>query len=89
MYAKIYDEQVIYATKNAELTSTYSTLEVLKRLDSLVLYNKNVGNEPNQIREALMKGYVEMSAINLTICRESLHLEYEAEYIVERLVSGG
>ena len=37
MYAKISDEQVIYATKNAELTSTYSTLEILKRLDSLVL----------------------------------------------------
>lgn len=89
MYAKIYDEQVIYATKNAKSASTYRSLDVLKDLDSLVLSGKKVGNEPNQIREALKKGYVEMSAINLTICRESLHLEYEAEYIVERLVSGG
>ena len=43
----------------------------------------------NQIREALMKGYVEMSHINLTICSECLHAEYEAEHMVERLVSGG
>ena len=28
--------------------------------------------QPNQIREALMKGYVEMSHINLTICSECL-----------------
>ena len=45
--------------------------------------------QPNQIREALMKGYVEMSHINLTICSECLHAEYEAQHIVERLVSGG
>ena len=43
----------------------------------------------NQMREALMKGYVEMSNINLSICSECLHLEYEAEHIVERLVTGG
>lgn len=43
----------------------------------------------NQIREALIKGYVEMSNINLSICSECLHLEYEAEHIVERLVTGG
>ena len=45
--------------------------------------------QPNQIREALMKGYVEMSHINLDICSECLHAEYEAQHIVERLVSGG
>ena len=45
--------------------------------------------QPNQIREALMKGYVEMSQLNLSICRECLHAEYEAEHVVERLVSGG
>lgn len=45
--------------------------------------------QPNQIREALMKGYVEMSQINLSICSECLHAEYEAEHMVERLVSGG
>ncbi|MER1999259.1 MAG: hypothetical protein ABS882_05755 [Lysinibacillus sp.] len=60
--------------------------------------NKTVGEttsrfpmheQPNQIREALMKGYVEMSQLNLSICRECLHAEYEAEHVVERLVSGG
>lgn len=45
--------------------------------------------QPNQIREALMKGYVEMSQINLSISSECLHAEYEAEHMVERLVSGG
>lgn len=45
--------------------------------------------QPNQIREALMKGYVEMAQINLAICNEYLHAEYEAEHTVERLVSGG
>nr|WP_106781583.1 transcriptional regulator [Lysinibacillus timonensis] len=45
--------------------------------------------QPNQIREALMKGYVEMSQINLSISSECLHAEYEAEHTVERLVSGG
>lgn len=43
----------------------------------------------NQMREALEKGYMEMSQINLSICSECLHLEYEAEHIVERLVTGG
>ena len=50
-------------------------------------YTKHM--QPNQIREALMKGYVEMSQINLTICSECLQAEYEAEHMVERLVSGG
>ena len=50
-------------------------------------YTKHM--QPNQIREALIKGYVEMSQINLTICSECLQAEYEAEHMVERLVSGG
>ncbi|KOY80498.1 hypothetical protein MHB44_20725 [Lysinibacillus sp. FSL H8-0500] len=45
--------------------------------------------QPNQIREAMIKGYVEMSHINLTIASECLHVEYEAQHMVERLVSGG
>lgn len=45
--------------------------------------------QPNQIREAMMKGYVEMSSINLSIASECLHAEYEAQHTVERLVSGG
>lgn len=45
--------------------------------------------QKNHIREAMVKGYVEMSQINLSICSECLHVEYEAEHMVERLVSGG
>lgn len=43
----------------------------------------------NDMREAMIKGYGEMSQINLGICSECLHLEYEAEHMVERLVCGG
>lgn len=45
--------------------------------------------EPDTIREAMMKGYVEMSQINLKIAAECLHVEFEAQHTVERLVSGG
>ena len=46
-------------------------------------------DQPNLIREAMMKGYVEMSSINLSIASECLYAEYEAQHTVERLVSGG
>lgn len=49
----------------------------------------NGPEEQNHIREALRKGYVEMSHINLSICEECEHAEYEAHYTIERLVSGG
>nr|WP_240793326.1 transcriptional regulator [Psychrobacillus vulpis] len=45
--------------------------------------------QSNLIREAMIKGYVEMSHINLSICTECLHAEYEAQHTTERLVSGG
>lgn len=45
--------------------------------------------QKNDMREAMIKGYGEMSQINLNICSECLHLEYEAEHMVERLVCGG
>ena len=45
--------------------------------------------EPDLIREAMIKGYVEMSQINLKIATECLHVEFEAQHTMERLVSGG
>jgi CopG family transcriptional regulator / antitoxin EndoAI len=45
--------------------------------------------EPDTIREAMIKGYVEMSQINLKIATECLHVEFEAQHTMERLVSGG
>ena len=45
--------------------------------------------EPDTIREAMIKGYVEMSQINLKIATECLHVEFEAHHTMERLVSGG
>lgn len=45
--------------------------------------------ETDTIREEMMKGYVEMSQINLKIATECLHVEFEAQHTMERLVSGG
>jgi len=45
--------------------------------------------EAETIREVMMKGYVEMSQINLKIAKECLHAELEAQHTMERLVSGG
>ena len=91
MYVRELSEEVV--TKHEDMFAAYKQS-----------YNFTVGNEeveyisvkrfsthkqPNQIREALMKGYVEMSQLNLSICKECLQAEYEAEHMVERLVSGG
>ena len=80
-------------------------IQLLTVQDSLLLQTKKVMEEqtlvrvsaranlwqdqPNLIREAMMKGYVEMSSINLSIASECLYAEYEAQHTVERLVSGG
>ncbi|NYF25959.1 CopG family transcriptional regulator/antitoxin EndoAI [Sporosarcina sp. JAI121] len=45
--------------------------------------------ESDAIREEMMNGYLEMSQINLKIATECLHVEFEAQHTVERLVSGG
>ena len=45
--------------------------------------------ESDTIREEMMNGYLEMSQINLGIATECLHVEFEAQHTVERLVSGG
>ncbi|GLC89399.1 hypothetical protein [Lysinibacillus piscis] len=65
------------------------TKEVNDSYMSALSHKNLVQEQPNQIREAMMKGYVEMSHINLMIASESLHAEYEAQHMVERLVSGG
>ncbi|WP_042476943.1 hypothetical protein [Bacillus ndiopicus] len=89
-------------TKNRENTnsSNESLVEIQQIFAQRNFYNGEMlyvstskrvkQTQPNQIREALEKGYVEMSHINLMICSECLHAEYEAEHMVEqRLVSGG
>ncbi|WP_406601083.1 hypothetical protein [Lysinibacillus louembei] len=92
----------MYAKKRENTNySNRSLIEIQQLADQRNFYNngeilyvstsKRVKQtQPNQIREALEKGYVEMSHINLMICSECLHAEYEAEHMVEqRLVSGG
>lgn len=51
---------------------------------------KHIENgEASLIREAMIRGYVEMSQINLNIAAECLYAEFEAQHTVERCVSGG
>ena len=63
----------------------------LDRGDSVYISTKRyvTDYESDTIREEMMNGYLEMSQINLKIATECLHVEFEAQHTVERLVSGG
>ena len=93
MYAKKVEEIKEALGLPQEMLMAFNTLEQKSRDRESFVYissrRLSTHKQPNQIREALMKGYVEMSQINLNICSECLHAEYEAEHMVERLVSGG
>ena len=95
---KIKNEKVL--TSNGSFNNEYNLNELFERyaINELTEFNSNYSTSMNsiskleqqkQIREALMKGYVEMSHINLTICTECQYAEYEAQHTTERLVSGG
>lgn len=71
-------EQAYQKTVSKNEDSLYVTTKRYKKIDL-----------KNDMREAMIKGYGEMSQINLLICSECMHLEYEAEHMVERLVCGG
>ena len=73
-------DSLLFQTK--KVMSEQSSVRVSARAD---LWQ----DQPNLIREAMIKGYVEMSSINLSIASECLYAEYEAQHTVERLVSGG
>jgi hypothetical protein len=94
---KVENEQV--KTSNEVVKKEYSIYlnELFERyaISELMEFNSNSMNsiskqeQQKQIREALKKGYVEMSHINLTICTECQYAEYDAQHTTERLVSGG
>lgn len=87
MYKKKFEEQTI-AVRGSLLLQTKEVME--EQLFVRVSSRTNLWqDQPNLIREAMKKGYVEMSSINLSIASECLHAEYEAQHTVERLVSGG
>ena len=87
----------MYKEKFEETTVAVQSLLLLQKKEVLgegsfvraSLRTKSRQEQPNQIREAMRKGYVEMSSINLSIASECLYAEYEAQHTVERLVSGG
>lgn len=56
--------------------------------DFVYISTKSDG-EVSLLREAMIRGYVEMSQINLNIAAECLYAEFEAQHTVERRVSGG
>lgn len=87
MYKKKFEEQT-FAFQDSLLLQTKEVMEE----KSFVRVSARASlrqDQPNLIREAMKKGYVEMSSINLSIASECLHAEYEAQHTVERLVSGG
>ena len=97
---KIENEKI--KTSNSIVKNEYTNYlnELFERyaMSELTEFNSNNSTSMNniikqeqqkQIREALMKGYVEMSHINLTICMECQYAEYDAQHTTERLVSGG
>ena len=77
-----------YAVYLNEFSERYAISELTK-FNSTSMNSINKQEQQKQIREALMKGYVEMSHINLTICNECQYAEYDAQHTTERLVSGG
>lgn len=87
MYKKKFEEQTM-AVRGSLLLQTKEVMDeqLLVRVSSRTNLSQD---QPNLIREAMMKGYVEMSSINLSIASECLYAEYEAQHTVERLVSGG
>ena len=87
MYKKKFEEQTT-AVRGSLLLQTKEVMD--EQLFVRVSSRTNLWqDQPNLIREAMKKGYVEMSSINLSIASECLHAEYEAQHTVERLVSGG
>lgn len=75
----------------SELT-THSDERFQERGDYVYVSTQRVTKniyDSHHIREAMIKGYVEMSQINLSISSECSHAEYEAEHTTMRLVSGG
>ena len=97
--SKIDNEKVItsngivekeYTNYLNELSERYAINELTEiNSNSITMNSISKQEQQKQIREALMKGYVEMSHINLTICNECQHAEYDAQHTTERLVSGG
>ena len=89
---KIDDEQVRTANEIVKNAYSFYLNELFERYtinESIAVSGISKQEQQKQIREALMKGYVEMSHINLTICTECQQAEYEAQHTTERLVSGG
>ena len=95
--SKIENEQV--RTSNGIIIKEYTNylnalfesyaISELTKFNSTPMHSISKQEQQKQIREALMKGYVEMSHINLTICMECQYAEYDAQHTTERLVSGG
>lgn len=94
MYGKSKTKEVVVKLPKkmiSELTA-HSEEQIQERGDYVYVSTQRVTKniyDSHHIREAMIKGYVEMSQINLSIACECSHAEYEAEHTTVRLVSGG
>lgn len=94
MYGKSKTKEVVVKLPKqmiSELTA-HSDEQIQEKGDYVYVSTQRVMKniyDSYHIREAMIKGYVEMSQINLSIASECSHAEYEAEHTTVRLVSGG
>lgn len=82
------DQLDIIQLPEDEMEKAYDA--VLQKIAQHYAYESDVRKyarmqQQKHIREAMVKGYEEMSQINLTICSECLHAEYEAEHVAGRI----
>ena len=89
MYAKQLQYDDLSQMLLEEATKEYDNRLKRYRLSGLPTERDLHSEERLELREAMMKGYIEMAEINLQIAQEFSYVEYEAEHVVERLLIGG
>lgn len=89
MYAKQLQYDDLSQMLLEEATKEYDNRLKRYRLSGLPTERNLQSDEQQQLREAMMKGYVEMAELNLQIAEDFSYAEYEAAHVVERLLIGG
>ena len=89
MYAKQLQYDDLSQVLLEEATKEYDNRLKRYRLSGLPTERNLQSDEQQQLREAMIKGYVEMAELNLQIAEEFSYAEYEAGHVVERLLIGG
>lgn len=89
MYAKQLQYDDLSQMLQEEATKEYDNRLKRYRLSGLPAERELHDEERLELREAMMKGYIEMAELNLQIAEEFSYAEHEAQNVVERLLIGG